>query len=111
MPKFTSDPNPVRLCEGTCGRMTRSSKAFKADHPDTVVRRTVSHCNTCWQEIPGNEPDPVDTAAREARTVALQAERVAAAHKVRETMERMRKERQAAAGRKHLALQRGLVSV
>ncbi|MGC0237301.1 hypothetical protein [Arthrobacter sp. SD76] len=36
-------------CEGTCGRMLRSSKMPKEKHPGTVKRYSGGFCQVCWE--------------------------------------------------------------
>lgn len=87
--RFEKDPDPCRPCGGTCGRMTRPNRAKIEDYPGTVTRETRTHCKTCHQREQRAlaAADAEGKAAAElARRERLQTERIAAAHKVRETM-------------------------
>jgi hypothetical protein len=89
MPPFPKSENPIRMCEGTCGRMTRNTKMSKAQYPDTVTRVTATHCQACNRALvdTGDADLPAKEAAREARKLALQEERQAAAHRARQAIE------------------------
>lgn len=89
-------PVPVQPCTNGCGTMTRPQRTTIADHPETKMRRANGVCSSCAKAV-------TDTEAARARDEKIAEERIAAAHKVRLEMERRRQERQAAAGRKHLA--------
>lgn len=96
MPPFPKSDNPIRKCEGTCGRMTRSTKFSKEKYPDTVTRVTATHCQACHRALVNEGKVEVipREAARDARKEALAAERQAAAHRAREAIERERLNRQ-----------------
>lgn len=57
----------LRLCTGTCGRMTRSSHQKKKDHPDTVARvGDGGKCRWCMNHPDGDltPPKPKSPALR-----------------------------------------------
>lgn len=89
MPPFDNQPPQIRPCEGPCGRMTRNTKMSKAKYPDTVTRVTATHCQACNRALvdTGDADLPAKEAAREARKLALQEERQAAAHRARQAIE------------------------
>lgn len=55
---------PLRVCAGTCGRMTRPAKMTKDEAPGTVPRKVHGKCSTCLVGKGGQlGPDPkVDPA-------------------------------------------------
>jgi hypothetical protein len=89
MPPFENNPPQIRPCQGPCGRMTRNTKMSKAQYPDTVTRVTATHCQSCHKALvnAGDAELPAREAAREARKLALQEERQAAAHRARQAIE------------------------
>lgn len=91
-------PAPVQPCTNHCGNMTRPQRTTIADYPETKMRRANGVCNTCAKGT-------TDTEAAKARDERIDNERIAAAHKVRETLERQRREREMKRGRQHLAEQ------
>lgn len=64
----------IRPCQGTCGRMTRTTKMRAKDHSGTVSRCNGTHCGKCWDEhletvgvVPTRKAKPqADKADREA---------------------------------------------
>jgi hypothetical protein len=117
MGKFVKDPDRLRPCKGTCGRMTRNTKMLARDFPDSVVRVNADYCAACQKDIAianGTYKAPPSEAKSEEIKARTEAERIAAAFRARETLERQRRERQARAGRAHLArqiaAQRGRIS-
>lgn len=40
----------IRVCGGTCGRDTRSTKVPKHLFPDTVTRTNATHCTSCQRD-------------------------------------------------------------
>jgi hypothetical protein len=76
--------------------MTRSTKYPKSKFPDTVTRVTATHCQACHKALvnEGKVETVPKEAARDARKEELAAERIAAAHRVREQVERERLARQ-----------------
>jgi hypothetical protein len=69
--------------------MTRNTKMSKAKYPDTVTRVTATHCQSCNKALvnEGAVEQVPKEAAREARKLALQEERQAAAHRARQAIE------------------------
>lgn len=55
------DPNPVRLCSGDCGRMTRPSRMRITEAPDTVCRASKDMCRDCFVKF---DPPKHRTLAR-----------------------------------------------
>lgn len=95
----------VKLCGGTCGRMTRNTKMLAKDYPGTVVRFNATHCHTCRREVKRadgtwTEPKKADMELKQK----IAAERLELAEKARLTL----LEQRAARARKRMITPVGL---
>lgn len=100
---FVQDPNRLRPCKGTCGRMTRNTKMPLAQFPDTVTRCNADYCTACQKAIEianGTYVAPKSEAVPDAVKEKIAAERLAAAEKARVTLLEQRARRARASVRR-----------
>lgn len=79
--KPTPDPSNLRVCGGTCGRMTRSSRYTVKDFPGTISRQTASLCTSCYVAERNAAKTPEELAAEKAEKLAKKQEGYDAAEK------------------------------
>lgn len=92
----TINPDNLRICGGTCGRMTRSSRYTVKDFPGTISRQTASLCTSCYMAEKKEAKTPEQLAAEEAEKEAKKQEGYAAAEKANAQFLAERRARQTA---------------